>query len=216
MSLYPEASYTPDYTVFRTDDRLRSYMAKRVRNRPQLERFHFSELMTSRPIHHYAIAVAAEKHALLQDSSDRSKRRRDDPEWRHVATPILLGNSINFTEDLAQAWRRIAVWRQRVPLTYEFRDPGKASAKVPLPPLSLAFLELVRVGSKTAEEIIQDVLSQALTWRTLKPFGMQNNETSLAPNTLPDALTYREVSAQLFDWLDQMEATMKVLCIRTR
>merc|ERR1712026_51984 len=90
VAMVPEASYEPDYTVFQTKAAQQSYLAKRIRNRSRLEQFHFSELMTSRPIHHYAFITHADPK--MADSAlpgytwpPKGRKKRS---WREQMKPV--------------------------------------------------------------------------------------------------------------------------------
>ena len=134
-------------------------MARRLRNRPRLEQFHFSELMTSRPDRHYAWLAQSDAHGKSRSSSHRQQHRRQEPTWMRVMAPVLptASHFDSLSADALSMWQQKAALRSAEVFNIKVQWPGKAETLVPVPILSFAFVSAARGGKLTAEGIIQKV-----------------------------------------------------------
>eukprot|EP00928_Gymnodinium_smaydae_P048432 TRINITY_DN32382_c0_g1_i1.p1 TRINITY_DN32382_c0_g1~~TRINITY_DN32382_c0_g1_i1.p1 ORF type:complete len:516 (+),score=47.16 TRINITY_DN32382_c0_g1_i1:46-1593(+) len=207
-TFWPAATYNPDFTVFTNPAARQTYMARRIRNRPPLEQYHFSELMTSRPVIHCALLTHSGHFGEITFKFQaRLSKRRQDREWRRTHAVIIINPSwIQFGDQIPKL-KQLAILRQHVPLKFVYDMPGKAVAHVPLPILSFAFMETALPGTLTAEEIITRVETEAGRW-TRSWIESQPAQKIDAPAPL----SYNEVADQFFEWLDSMESVVAALC----
>mmetsp|Transcript_76126 Transcript_76126/g.134419 ORF Transcript_76126/g.134419 Transcript_76126/m.134419 type:complete len:179 (-) Transcript_76126:5-541(-) len=176
-------------------------MARRIRNRPRLEQFHFTELVTSRPDRHAAWLAHRDNRHMARATPDRQIHRRTDPTWRHVMAPVLTGKSHfkDIDDHVLTSWKKLATSRTPASVDYVLSWPGKPAATVPVTVLSFAFEDAAVSGNLTAEEIIRHVVASAATW----------------PADQTDApLGYEEVAGHFFEWLDKFEQISEVFCVR--
>ena len=196
-ALSPEAAYQPDWTVFPTVQSRQSYMANRVRQRPMIEQFHFSELMTSLPIHHSCLLVQENMipGAGLEQFRDRKLQRRKDTQWRSkhavVMTPPV---QIQFLPETITQIKQAIGNGQLLDLQFPYFNKHKGTAHVPIPRLSFRFVEVVHEHKRIrVDELISMVFREVQGWGTRPP-------------------TSEEVAKEFFDWLDAAEAIEDAVC----
>merc|ERR1712061_603946 len=99
--------------------------------------------------------------------------------------------------------RRMAVMRVAEEPVISVPSPGRATANVPIPPLSFAFSEASQAENATGEDIIATVLTNAEKWTR-----------AWSTTGITQPLSYEEVEHQFFRWVRAMEATLTVLWVQ--
>lgn len=194
--LHPEAVYEPDHRVFTTTESQDSYMAHRIRKRSWLERFHFTELMTNSPIHHYAILTKQGKvpKASYNQRKERRLDRRTSAGWRSGTSIHLLNPyAFRFHPTTLQQLKAAIIAHQELDVFVDIEHTGKRTkTKLRIPLLSFVFMEKLNGRVITAHQAIKE------SWAATQEWGA--------------TLTVQEVAKAFFEWLELMEDTDTAVC----
>lgn len=194
-TLHPEGLYNPNNAIFTTKPSKLTYMARRLRNRPKVEQFHFTELMTNRPILHYVLLTNA--HAFPgpggpEWQEEKRVTRRSNPEWLRTHSVVLIPPPFMFRQSDMDGIKKAVVAGQALDLMVECCShmKGFPTAQLEIPMLTFAF-NTATEKINMAADVVAQVHAEAVSWGA--------------------AMSTEDVRKEFFDWLDVLQSVDGVL-----